>query len=82
MRIDQSRADYFHLLGVALSQNPKWTHDAEQNLRMATESDPSCPEYFAALGTLYQSEGLAARARRAFEKLKALDPKYPIPDGS
>ena len=81
VEIDQSRADYFHLLGVALSQNPKWKHDAEKNLRMATEMDPSQPEYFAALGTLYQSEGLGARARRAFEKLKALDPNYPIPDG-
>jgi tetratricopeptide (TPR) repeat protein len=79
IEIDQSQAEYFFLLGKALSENPKWRHDAEKNLRKATELDPSRPEYLAALGELYQSEGLGSRARRTFDKLKALDPKYPIP---
>jgi tetratricopeptide (TPR) repeat protein len=82
IEIDQSQAEYFYLLGKALSENPKWKHDAEKNLRMATELDPSRPEYLAALGKLYQSEGLGSRAKRTFDKLKALDPNYPIPNGA
>jgi tetratricopeptide (TPR) repeat protein len=82
IEIDQSRAEYYYLLGKSLSENPKWQHDAEKNLRMATELDPSRPEYLAALGGLYQSEGLSSRARRTFDKIKALDPNFPIPDGA
>ena len=77
VEIDQSRADYFHLLGVALSQNPKWKHDAEQNLRMATELDPSCPEYFAALGALYQSEGLGAQGPPRVRETEGSRPEIP-----
>ncbi len=78
VEIDESKAEYFHLLGAALSQNPKWTHDAEKNLRKAADLDPSRPEYPAALGKLYRSQGLRARAERAFKKVRAMDPDFPI----
>ncbi len=78
VEMDESKAEYFYLLGSALSQNPKWVHDAEKNLRKATELDPSRPEYPAALGKLYISQGLRSRAKRTFEKVWAIDPGYPI----
>ena len=46
--IDQApeRAEAYHLLGLALSKNPKWRQDAEKNLRIATNLDPWKADYF------------------------------------
>jgi serine/threonine protein kinase len=65
------RANYFHLLGVALSQNRKSRLEAEQNLKKAAKLDPRNPEYLTALGTLYENEGLRWRARTMFENAHA-----------
>jgi serine/threonine protein kinase len=65
------RANYFHLLGVALSQNRKSRLEAEQNLKTAAKLDPRNPEYLSALGTLYENEGLRWRARTMFENAHA-----------
>jgi tetratricopeptide (TPR) repeat protein len=70
----------YHLLGLALSRNPKWRQDAEKNLRIATELDPWKVEYFVALGTLYRDSGLHLRARRAFEQAKVIDPALDVPE--
>jgi tetratricopeptide (TPR) repeat protein len=70
------QAEYFHLLGLALAQNRQWRQEAEENLKIATDLDPSKPEYFGALGELYRDEGLD----RMFEKAKGIDPNYQIPD--
>ncbi len=82
VEIDGQQPDHFHLLGLALLQNQKWKHVAEKNLRKASELDPGRPEFLAALGELYQTEGLSSRARRTFDQLRAIDPSYPIPDGA
>ncbi|HEY7699908.1 MAG TPA: hypothetical protein VIE88_15905, partial [Vicinamibacteria bacterium] len=80
--IDQApdRAEIFHLLGLALSKNPKWRQDAEKNLRIATNLDPWKADYFVALGSLYQEVGLHLRARKAFEQAKAVDPMAKVPE--
>jgi Flp pilus assembly protein TadD len=65
------RANYFHLLGLALSQNRKSRLEAEQNLKTAAKLDPRNPEYLSALGTLYENEGLRWRARTMFENAHA-----------
>jgi hypothetical protein len=80
--IDQApeRAEAYHLLGLALSKNPKWRQDAEKNLRIATNLDPWKADYFVALGSLYQDVGLHLRARKAFEQAKAVDPTAKVPD--
>jgi hypothetical protein len=80
--IDQApeRAEAYHLLGLALSKNPKWRQDAEKNLRIATNLDPWKADYFLALGSLYQDVGLHLRARKAFEQAKAVDPTAKVPD--
>lgn len=80
--IDQApeRAENYHLLGLALSKNPKWRQDAEKNLRIATNLDPWKADYFLALGSLYQEVGLHLRARKAFEQAKAVDPMAKVPE--
>ena len=80
--IDQApeRAEIYHLLGLALSKNPKWRQDAEKNLRIATNLDPWKADYFVALGSLYQEVGLHLRARKAFEQAKAVDPMAKVPE--
>ncbi len=80
--IDQApeRGEIYHLLGLALSKNPKWRQDAEKNLRIATNLDPWKADYFLALGSLYQEVGLHLRARKAFEQAKAVDPTAKVPE--
>jgi tetratricopeptide (TPR) repeat protein len=80
IEIAKDRAEHFHLLGLALSHNPKWRVDAEQNLKIATHLDPWKPEYFVALGELYRRAGLHVRARKVFEQAKAIDPNFTIPE--
>jgi curved DNA-binding protein CbpA len=74
------RAEIYHLLGLALSKNPKWRQDAEKNLRIATNLDPWKADYFLALGSLYQEAGLHLRARKAFEQAKSVDPTAKVPE--
>ncbi len=74
------RADYFHLLGLALSQNRKSRLEAEQNLKTASKLDPRNPEYLSALGTLYENEGLRWRARTMFENAHAAVGSYSMAD--
>ena len=74
------RAEIYHLLGLALSKNPKWRQDAEKNLRIATNLDPWKADYFLSLGSLYQEVGLHLRARKAFEQAKVVDPTVQVPE--
>lgn len=80
IEIARDRAEHFHLLGLALSHNPKWRVDAEQNLKIATNLDPWKPEYFVALGELYRRAGMHVRARKMFEHAKAIDPSFRVPE--
>jgi curved DNA-binding protein CbpA len=73
-------AAFFHLLGLALAQNRKWRMEAEQNLKTAADLDPGNPQYFDALGMLYQRDGLDSRARKMFESARAVDRAYAAAD--
>ena len=74
------QAEYFHLLGLALAQNREWREEAEENLKIAADLDPSKAEYFGALGELYQDEGQDSQARVMFEKAKGIEPTYELPE--
>jgi tetratricopeptide (TPR) repeat protein len=78
--IAPDRAEVYHLLGLALSKNPKWRQDAEKNLRIATSLDPWKADYFVSLGKLYQDVGLHLRARKAFEQARVVDPMAKVPE--
>ena len=74
------KADYYHLLGLSLAENPKWRADAARNLQIAAKLDPWDAKYFVALGELYTKSGLRLRAKRMFEQAKAVDPDVAIPE--
>jgi curved DNA-binding protein CbpA len=74
IEIISDKAEYYHLLGLAQAQNPKWRLDAERNLKIATNLDPWKSRYFVALGRLYEKAGMNVRAQRMFEQAKAIDP--------
>ena len=80
IELASDRADYFHLLGLALSQNRKSRLEAEQNLKTASKLEPRNPEYLSALGTLYENEGLRWRARTMFENAHAAVGSYSMAD--
>jgi curved DNA-binding protein CbpA len=70
--------ELFHLLGKALSENPRWRKDAEQNLQIAHKLKPWEPRYLLALAKLYEKEGLQQRAQRTYEQLRAVDPMFSL----
>jgi tetratricopeptide (TPR) repeat protein len=76
IEIVSDQAEYYHLLGLAQSQNPKWRLDAERNFKIATNLDPWKSTYFVALGKLYEKAGMGVRAQRAFDQAKAIDPSF------
>ena len=80
IEIVTDRAEYYHLLGLAQSENPKWRLDAERNLKIATNLDPWKSKYLSALGTLYLKAGMKSRAQRTFEQAKAVDPTFEPPE--
>ncbi len=67
-------AAYYHLLGLALLQNPKWRQDAEKNLKIAANLDPFKASYQLELAKLYEEAGLHLRAQKSLEKARAIDP--------
>ena len=73
-------AAYYHLLGLALSQNPKWRQDAEKNFKIAASLDPFKATYVLELAKLYEQAGLHLRAQKTFEKAKAIDPSLSAAD--
>lgn len=73
-------AAYYHLLGVALSKNPKWRQDAEKNLKIAANLDPFKASYVLELAKLYEQGGLHLRAQKTLEKAQAIDPTVEGPE--
>ena len=67
-------AAHYHLLGLALSRNPKWLQDAEKNLKIAANLDPFKASYQLELAKLYEEAGLHLRAQKTLEKARAIDP--------
>lgn len=74
------KADYFFLLGRAMMQNKSWRKEAAENFRTACELEPENVELLGALGALYRSEGLTARASTILERARAVQPDYELPE--
>jgi curved DNA-binding protein CbpA len=70
----------FHLLGKALSENPRWRQDAEQNLKIAHKLKPWEPRYLVSLAKLYEKVGMQHRAQRLYEQVRVMDPDYQVGD--
>jgi serine/threonine protein kinase/tetratricopeptide (TPR) repeat protein len=78
--VDDSQAEYFHLLGRALMQNKRWRKEAADSFRRASDLDPRNLEYLGMLGAIYKAEGLQARANAILKKAQTLDPEYALPE--
>jgi tetratricopeptide (TPR) repeat protein len=70
--------EVFHLLGTALSENPRWRQDAEQNLKIAHNLKPWQPRYLVSLARFYEKAGLQHRAQRLYEQVRVMDPDYEV----
>jgi tetratricopeptide (TPR) repeat protein len=70
--------EIFHLLGMALSENPRWRQDAEQNLKIAHNLKPWQPKYLVSLAKFYDKVGLQHRSQRLYEQVRVMDPDYQI----
>ena len=77
---EDNDAERFHLLGKALSANPRWRQDAEKNLKIAHKLKPWEPRYLVSLAKLYEKVGMQHRAQRLYEQVRVMDPDYQVGD--
>jgi len=77
-RQDPTRPEYFELLGVTQSKNPRFRKDAEENLLKAIALDPASASAHAQLGALYDRTGAADKARGMYRKALEWDPDNAI----
>jgi hypothetical protein len=77
---EENDPERFHLLGKALSENPRWRQDAEQNLKIAHNLKPWEPCYLVSLARFYDKVGLQHRAQRLYEQVRVMDPDYRVGD--
>jgi tetratricopeptide (TPR) repeat protein len=80
LEVDETQAEYFHLLGRALMQNKKWRKEAADSFRRASELDPANLDYLGMLGAVYRAEGLNARANAILKKAQSIDPAFILPE--
>jgi len=77
---EDNDAERFHFLGKALSENPRWRQDAEQNLKIAQNLKPWEPRYLVSLAKLYEKVGMQHRAQRLYEQARVMDPDFRVGD--
>jgi len=77
-RQDPTRPEYFELLGITQSKNPRFRKDAEENLLKAIALDPTGASAHAHLGALYERTGSADKAREMYRKALEWDPDNAI----
>lgn len=76
--IDNSRANYFLLLGLAQSKLPAMKKHAEKNLLKAHELEPWNADHVFALGELYRSEKLMKKAEHFFQKALEINMEHTL----
>ena len=69
-----TKAAYHRLLGKALGKNPKWRKSAEEHLQKALDLEPFDFESYLGLAELYETAGLASRAKAMLSRALELDP--------
>jgi DnaJ-domain-containing protein 1 len=75
---DPTKAEYFALLGLTQSKNPRLRKDAEASLLKAIELDPASASAYANLGALYERVGAIERAHAMYRKALQWDPENAI----
>ena len=74
-RLDAGKSKYFYYQGLALTQMPRRSHEAEEAFKKAIQMEPSNADYHAALGNLYLKSGLKSRALSVFKEALNWDPE-------
>ncbi len=75
---DNSRANYFLLLGLCQAKMPATKKLAEKNLQKAAEMEPWNADPVFALGQLYRSENLMKKAKEYFEKALEINMEHTL----
>ena len=76
--VDNSRATYFLLLGLAQSKLPTMINQAVENLKKAAELEPWNADPIFALGELYRSENLVKKAEHYFQKALEINMEHTL----
>ncbi len=76
IELQDDQAEYYYILGLALSKNEKWRREAEDNFQTAVKLQPHNSWYLGALGELYEQEGLHKRAKKMFQQARTINPSY------
>jgi tetratricopeptide (TPR) repeat protein len=71
VRLDPDKASYHRVLGRWLAENPSCSEAAREHLERAISLDPGDREAHLGLAHLFETEGLAEKARGIYEKLAA-----------
>jgi tetratricopeptide (TPR) repeat protein len=69
VRLDPEKASYHRVLGRWLAENPSCAEAAREHLERAISLDPGDREAHLGLARLFETEGLAEKARGIYEKL-------------
>ena len=78
IKLDETRADYYLLLGKCQAKIPEMKHKAETSLRQASEMESWNAEPYAELGMLFYSERLYKRAEGYFRKALELESSHTV----
>lgn len=73
LKKDDSKANYYLLLGICQSKLPMSKKDGERNLFRAAEMEPWNADPLFALGELYRSENMHKKAKTYFKKALAIN---------
>lgn len=75
VRLEPGKAEYYSVLGLALSEKPRRLHEAREMCEKAVEIEPYDVSNYVNLGRVYKKAGLHMRAQRQFEKALHWDPE-------
>jgi tetratricopeptide (TPR) repeat protein len=68
--------DAWFLLGACQERNPRWRRDATESYQRVLSINPNHVDALIALGDLYRSEGLIARAQSCYEDVLKISPDH------
>jgi tetratricopeptide (TPR) repeat protein len=78
VRADESKPEYFEILGMVQSLNPRLKDEAEQTLKMACKLGPARSTGILRLGLYYFKTHQLEKASRALQEALGWDPDNPM----
>ena len=78
VRADESKAEYFEILGMVQSLNPRFKEEAERTLKKACELAPASGTGFLRLGLYYFKNRQTEKASKALQEAIGWDPDNPM----